>query len=181
MELPEKCELRLQDLCKGLPAITPVFGATLAEAGSVCFKDQQHQNGVELKVSGTFTATYNVYWKRVTKQMLRCWNDPEVATEHAAYGVAFLIIKDLTEYTVIERSYKGTGFDYWVGYDSDEELIFQEKARLEVSGIRNGNTTQINSRVKQKVEQVAPSDDSGLPAFIVVVEFGTPLSKVVRK
>ena len=35
--------------------------------------------------------------------------------------------------------------------------------------------------VRQKLEQVKPSDSLGLPAYIVVVEFSTPLSKVVKK
>ena len=175
-------ELVLVKLAEGLPAVTPAFGSALAEAGAICFEEQNHSNGVELKVNGTFAATYKVYWQKVTAQMLRCWNDYEVTTEHAAYGVAFLLILDLTEYTVIERRRKGDGFDYWLGKGKNEdELPFQKKARLEVSGIRRGNHSRVWARVRQKLEQVKPSDSLGLPAYIVVVEFSTPLSKVVKK
>ncbi len=174
-------ELILTQLVEGLPAVTPAFGAALAEAGAICFEEQNHPNGVELNVDGAFTATYKVYWQEVTDQMLRCWNDYEVTTEHAAYGVAFLLICDLTEYTVIERARKGTGFDFWLGKEGDEGELPLQKARMEVSGIRRGNHSLLQARVRQKLEQVKPSDSLGLPAYIVVVEFSTPLSKVVKK
>ena len=35
--------INLIDLAKGFPAITPVFGATLAEACVVCLSDLGHQ------------------------------------------------------------------------------------------------------------------------------------------
>ena len=46
--------LKLVELSKGLPGITPDFGSTLAEAGAVCFEGQNHPNGVELKLTGYF-------------------------------------------------------------------------------------------------------------------------------
>ena len=174
-------ELILTQLVEGLPAVTPAFGAALAEAGAICFEEQNHPNGVELNVDGAFTATYKVYWQKVTDQMLRCWNDYEVTTEHAAYGIAFLLICDLTEYTVIERARKGTGFDFWLGKGGNEGELPLQKARMEVSGIRRGNHSRVQARVRQKLEQVKPSDSLDLPAYIIVVEFSIPLSKVVKK
>ncbi|OQX26498.1 MAG: hypothetical protein BWK80_10175 [Desulfobacteraceae bacterium IS3] len=174
--------LKLVKLKHGLPAVTPAFGAALAEAAAVCFEDQNHSGGVRLEVDGTFKAEYSVYWEKVTKQMRSCWNDLEVTTEQAAYGVAFLLITDLTDYTIIHRSRKGTGFDYWLGKEGDkDELPFQNTARLEVSGIRKGNQSLIKTRVKDKLNQVCRSDDLRLPAYIVIVEFSNPLSKVIKK
>jgi len=182
MPAAPKQELFLMTLKQGLPAITPAYGEALAEAGAVCFEDQGHLNGVELAVSGSFTATFKIYWPEVTGQMLRCWNDEEFTTEQAAYGLSFLLIRALTEHTIIRRSRKGTGFDYWLGREGDEEsLPFQNTARLEVSGIRKGDYNKVKTRVKQKLRQVSPSDRLELPAYIVVVEFRTPLSQVVKK
>jgi hypothetical protein len=48
---------------------------------------------------------------------------------------AILLMRALTGYTVIERSRKGTGFDWWLG---TEDNLFQGKVRLEVSGILRG-------------------------------------------
>ncbi|WP_341731529.1 hypothetical protein [Microcoleus sp. EPA2] len=107
--------LNLQSLSQGLPAITPAFGAAIAEAGAICLTDEAHQPGVTLKVEGEFSTTFKLDWQPVTEQTRRCWNDEEYTTEQAAYGIAFLLILQLTNLTVIERSRKGTGFDYWLG------------------------------------------------------------------
>ena len=117
----------------------------------------------------------------ITDQMLHCYNNSKYTTEQAAYGIAFLIIQELTDYTVIERSRRGTGFDYWLGKKGDNnELPFQNAVRLEVSGIRKGDDSRIKARIKQKLEQVSPTDGT-LPAYIVVVEFSNPLAFIVKK
>jgi len=173
--------LTLTILAKGLPGITPAFGQTLAEAGAICFEDQNHSSGVEIKVDGAFQAKYQVFWQQVTDQVQRCYNDEDFATELGAYGIAFLLVLDLTDYTIIEQSRRGTGFDYWLGKALDnKELPFQNKERLEVSGIRSGDSTRVKARVNQKLKQVRLSNATGLPALIVVVEFSAPLSQIVR-
>ena len=174
-------ELRLTQLGEGLPAITSSLGAALAEACAICLHDQGHPQGIELQVRGNFTACFKLYWQPVTDQMLRCWNDEEFTTEQAAYGIAFMLVKKLTGFTVIERSRRGTGFDYWLGNEqTTNDLPFQKQVRLEVSGIRKGDDSRVRARVKQKLEQTNPSDGD-LPAYIVVVEFSKPLSVMVQK
>ena len=106
------------------------------------------------------------------------WNDLEEATQQGAYAVAILLIRALTGYTVIERSRKGTGFDWWLG---TEDNLFQGKARLEVSGILRGTMRRINSRIKARMDQTRQSDKLALTAYVVVVEFGTPRAKVVQR
>ena len=170
--------LNLNDLGEGLPAITPVFGMALAEAGGVCLESQGHVEGDQLHVIGDSNKRYSLAWPLVTEQAIRCWNDPEVTTEHGAVGVAVLLAKKEIGYAVIERSRKGTGFDYWMG---DESVIpFQGKARLEISGIRRGDSSDIKARVRQKLKQTDQSDGL-LPAYVIVVEFGSPLAEVRRK
>jgi len=171
--------LRLNDLVEGMPAITPAFGQYLAEAGAVCMESQGHMQGQLLTVRGSHSGSYSVSWPDVTEQIRRCLNDPEVATEHGAVGIAVLLTKKLLGYTVIQRSRKGTGFDYWLG--DDTELPFQNKARLEVSGIRNGDSSIVRSRVRQKRRQTDTSDETRLPAHIVVVEFGKPIAEMEQK
>ncbi|MCG8585560.1 MAG: hypothetical protein MI757_12690, partial [Pirellulales bacterium] len=69
----------------------------------------------ELEAEGDFTGAFVLLWPKVTDQMRLCWNDEEYTTEQAAYGVSLLLIQHLTDFTVIERSPRGTGFDYWLG------------------------------------------------------------------
>lgn len=164
------------------PGITDAIGNYLIEAISVCLDSEKHGNKVVLSVNGDrkFEGRYELEYAMVTDQMRRGHNDPEVATENGAYGISILLVDVNTEFTVIERSRKGTGFDYWLGFKDSHAPYFQNKARLEVSGIRHGNDSLVNSRMNTKLKQTERSDGT-LPAFISVVEFGTPKAKVVKK
>ena len=168
----------LSDLSDGLPAISPAFGEALAQAAGVCLESQSHSCGALLRIRGYRDNAYSLGWPQVTKQILRCFNDPEEATEFGAVAVAILLVKREVGYSVIERSRKGTGFDYWIGEES--ELPFARKARLEVSGIRKGTTREVNARVNEKLKQIERSGDSP-PGYVIVVEFGTPLAEVRKK
>ena len=88
-------------------------------------------------------------------------------------GIAALLAKKEIGYAVLQRSRKGTGFDYWIG--DDTPFPFQNKARLEVSGIREGNDTVVRARVRQKINQTSRTDGA-LPAYVIIVEFGRPLA-----
>lgn len=170
--------LDLGDLGHGLPAITRNFGKALAEAGGVCLESQGHVQGVQLLVRGYRNKRYPLAWPPVTDQTRRCWNDPEVATEHGAMGIAVLLAQKEIGYTVIQRSGKGTGIDYWMGEGQDVSL--EKKARLEISGIRSGSDQDVKVRIRQKLRQTDRSDGS-LPTYVIVVEFGYPLAEVQKK
>jgi hypothetical protein len=128
-------------------------------------------------VRGSYEETFVLRWPAATKAMRDSHNDEEKAAENGAYCIAALLIFDLVGYTLLLQSRKGTGFDYWLG--SKQPPYFQ--ARLEVSGINNGDESLINARVKEKLTQTNPSDDLKLPAYVVIVEFGTPQARVVKK
>ena len=170
--------LNLNDLGDGLPAITPAFGETLAQAGGACLESQGHLHGVQLQVRGDRNGRYSLEWPQVTEQILKCFNDPDEATEFGAVGVAILLAKKEIGYSVVERSRRGTGFDYWMGDES--ELPFEKKARLEISGIRKGSSRDVNARVRRKLKQVEQSGNSPA-AFVIIIEFGTPLAEVREK
>lgn len=171
--------LDLSQLGTGFPALTASAGTSLAEAAAVCLEHQGHTQRVELQVTGSYSEIVAVVRPSVTDQMRRCYADLQEATEFGACGLAILLVRAVVGYTVIERSVKGTGFDYWLGYE--DELPFQNKARLEVSGILAGDDGQITTRVKQKREQTTLTDRIALPAYIVVVEFSRPKAQVVTK
>jgi hypothetical protein len=83
-------------------------------------------------------------------------------------------------YEVVERSKKGTGFDYWLAERNSSGLLFQGLARLEVSGVLSGTSSDLSRRVSQKKKQTEVSDGL-LPAIIVVVEFGKPCATLVQR
>ncbi len=162
------------------PGITESIGRFMTEAIAVCLDSQGHKSSALLTVKGAFEGQYALEHGPVTDQMLRGHNDSEVATEYGAYGISILLIDVNTDLTVIERSRKGTGFDYWLGMKDSPAPYFQHKARLEVSGIRNGTDGAVDSRVKTKIEQTQRSAGT-LPAYIAVIEFSAPKAKVVVK
>lgn len=179
-------ELNLEILKEGFPAISKSVGAYLAEGGAYCLEAQGHKIGVVLELTGAFEEKVKLLWpEQIDNQIMRTWADTQEATEFGAIAVAILILQSFTNYTVIERSFKGTGFDYWLGlgeYNENRLPFEQRKARLEVSGIwRESKTNTIDARIEFKKQQVKKSDDLNLPVLIIVVEFRTPKSKIFRQ
>lgn len=83
--LNEPQKLVIADLAQGLPAITPSFGAALAEACAVCLEEQGHSPGVSITIDGDFSAKFELYWQPVSEQMLRCWNDEVLMCDENPY------------------------------------------------------------------------------------------------
>ena len=169
----------LNQLDEGIfSAITDKLGGALAEAGTVCLESQNHVSGVRLSARGYLEKDYSLTWTSITEQSRSAWYDDRVATEWGAVGVAVLLAKIGLGFEVLQRSRQGTGFDYWMGEHAS--LPFQNLARLEISGIRQGNDTSVKARVRQKMNQISSSGGE-LPAYVIVVEFGRPLAEVEKK
>ena len=162
------------------PGLSSAGGAYIAEAAAVCLDSRGHASGIQLPTQGHFQRAYLLRFGPVTDQERRTHADLEVATENGAYALSILIIESCTGLSVVERSRKGTGFDYWLGHGNGSDMPFVDKARLEVSGIREGGPQDIDRRVSAKLRQVSPSDGR-LSAYIVVVEFSAPVAKVAKK
>lgn len=173
-------DLNLRDLDGPAHELTPAFGAALAEAAAVCLDDQGHTSGTDLTVAGAYADTYRLRWRRSSARSRRTWQDLEVTTEHGAYGLAALLIQACANLKIVERSRKGTGFDFWLANSGDAGPLFQNKGRLEVSGIRTGDDAQVRNRTSAKVAQTTRSS-STLPTFVIVVEFSAPQSRVHRR
>lgn len=176
-----KSDVFINELEDGLPGVSPRVGARHSEACLVCFASQKHASGIEMEIQGAFDSRVVLNWNgEVTEQISKSWDERE-ATDAGACGIAFLLILRLTEFTVIERSRIGTGFDYFLG-KANAVLFDTPTARLEVSGIRQAKRkSEITRRVKEKLNQTDVSDAMALPAYVVVVEFGKPISHVVLK
>ncbi|BAZ10786.1 hypothetical protein NIES4071_26100 [Calothrix sp. NIES-4071] len=177
--------LHLKDLCQPKPerpGWSLTFGATCYDAAAVCLDDQNHPYRVPFQIDGIQETTVELQWNSIDDTVRRFNADQEVATEYGAYGIAALLMPYLTGLTIIERSIKGKGFgfDFWLGSIDNPDTLFQRKARLEVSGIRNGSDSIVQSRVKMKLEQISPSDTLS-PGYVCIVEFGTPRTRVIEK
>ncbi|MBX9681938.1 MAG: hypothetical protein K2X38_24540 [Gemmataceae bacterium] len=170
--------LDLASLALEFQHIPPECGANLALAASVALRHHKHKPGVRLQIRGDNESTFASVWNKGDASAERFFNDLDVAVENGAYAVAIVLCREVTGLSVLERSIKGTGFDWWLGHEDD---LFQSKARLEVSGILKGSRTTVNGRVAVKKKQTKRSDRTSLPAYIVVVEFSCPQAHMVKR
>ncbi|MCW3075110.1 MAG: hypothetical protein JWP69_2179 [Flaviaesturariibacter sp.] len=152
--------------------LTPAAGTNFGHAASVCLESQGHALIVDMTGEGQYLKTYATTRYDVDDQMKRTWGDEEYTTEQGAYGVAFLVASKEMNVKAIQKSRKKTGIDYWLG--TENSFLFQNKVRLEVSGIRNGTSQQLEQRFVTKMKQSERSDGTGLPALVVIVEFSNP-------
>jgi hypothetical protein len=172
--------LEIVALRNGAPGLTPALGGCLAEAASICLERAEHSQGVVMAILGDLNAWVPLSWEPTSDQMRRAWRDDDEATEFGACGIAALIVKRFRGLSIVERSVKGTGFDYWLGPEDDGHELFQRRMRLEVSGIGRGTDAEIRARVRQKERQTAQVA-SRLPAVIAVVEFASPQSRLIDR
>lgn len=176
-------EIEIEELKHGLPGLTKVWGGFLSEASSYCLECNNHQTGIDLLLSGFIDKSCKLRWSRVTSvQVVNSWNDKEELAEYGAAGIAILEIIHFTDFTVMQRSRKGTGVDYWL-CNKDEEIPFRQSARMEVSGILHGSKRDIEQRLRGKINRITKPtlEGSSLPVYIIIVEFSRPITKMVQQ
>jgi len=167
--------LDLGSLADGMPpGLSRERGAAMAQAARVCLTESQHPSPCSLTVDGGHAANLPLAFEEAGDVELRSWNDREEATQQGAYAVAILLMKRLDNLAVLERSRRGTHFDWWLG-PAGSDRLFQDKICLEVSGIRDGSEAQIRERVSQKWERFGTAASDGSNRRVVVVEYSRPL------
>lgn len=161
-----------------VPGLTQARIEDRAEAASVCLSENGHEGECQFKVRDLDSLEHRIAASLipVTQQMRQAHADLQEATEHGAEAIAFVLSLTFTPYTIVGRSRKGTGFDYWLGV---RPLDFA--ARLEISGILRGTRRDIEARIREKRRQIAKADELQLPAYICVVEFSIPSASLVQQ
>ena len=148
---------------KGLPGLSPV----------ACMHTSLHPENVSLQMSGLSHDSILLHWiDDYDEKKARTYADMQYTVEHGAVCLSVMLTTTITPYTVIERSRKGTGIDYWLG--EKDSYMFQKKARLEISGLLKGDDTDLKRRHAAKVKQTHQSDSTLTPVYVSVIEFGTP-------
>lgn len=162
---------------KHVPKLSPEIILCKGKAAAVCLQNVGKQTGVELQVNGSIVNTIGLNWLELAECDLNSYADSQETTEWGAEAIAFIVVSEFTEYQVIKRSYKGTGFDYMLA-DKGCDLFQDTQAKLEVSGIKDlKNSSDLKSRVNQKVTQ-ASQKFKNLPVLVIVTAFSTPETEV---
>jgi hypothetical protein len=169
-----------ESLKNGALGISAAYGSFLAEAASYCLHLRKHSNPVRLLLTGNYSSSGVFQWDNTAGGLSRTYADLQEGTEYGACAIAIVVAVHLIGIAHVERSAKGTGIDYWLGQGNEETGIFQRAARLEVSGIFEGSESKISARLKKKLSQTARSDRTLLPAYIAIVEFGSPETRLVK-
>ena len=159
------------------PGLSEGYARVMAEAASVCLDSQGHQSPAALEVvERSRSEMVSLLFRAVTDDLRRNHNDENRATEMGACGVAILICRHRLGHGVVAQAYQQEGIDYWIG-DVEEGRPLNRKMRLEVSGIRCGDSADIKRRFSQKRKTTAKSDGA-YPVVVMVVEFGRPQAHV---
>lgn len=174
-------QLDLDSLSTEIPVMTPGYAGYCKESCMVCLESQGHSSGVTLSVDwGGDNENLTVRWVgSADSQMKAAHHEPTTATDAGACAIALLLVRELTDYTAVQQAAIGTTVDYFLARRPlDDTLVFNHAARLEASGIREEKgTNTVSARANRRLGRL--KDDS-LPALIVIVEFASPKSKMVR-
>ncbi|MBI1355287.1 MAG: hypothetical protein GC160_13140 [Acidobacteria bacterium] len=174
--------LRLDLLSSGrIPGISIGGGAALAEAAAQCLTRAGFASRAPFELRGDISAEeieIEIEFEPPSLAVERFWADERKAIEFGAEAVAALLVEELTSWTIARRSRIGTGFDHWLvpkgGMAGD---LYQESAKLEVSGIFEAADSRLGARVRAKLQQ-ARRTRSDLVLVAMVVRFRPPTAEV---
>jgi hypothetical protein len=173
---------RFDRLKSGKLGLSPVYGSFLAEAAAYCLYRNQHHSPGSLIFTIERPEITSLLWDEVNGDLDSTWADLKEAAEYGAYAVAIVVSFQASKFPRVARcAQSGTGIDIWLSDSTDDRGIFQRSARLEVSGIFNGGQSAIKARLKQKLAQTEKSDHKRLPAYVAIVEFGSPEIRMYKR
>lgn len=178
--------LNLDILKEGLPGITKAAGNFLYEAALVALAKKGHSAGVTLQVSGEIKVEIQLVWRQeLSENEISTWKENRDAANFGAIGIALLLMNQVVGFSSFEIGTQGTGIDYWMSKEKPDAgalHMINKEARVEISGILSETPSNtLKMRVKLKKKQITASDGTGLPGWVVAVEFGTPKTIIEKK
>jgi hypothetical protein len=165
----------------GLLGVSSAYGSAAAEAAAYCLYRNQHRNPGNLVLTLKTSLITDLLWTEVGSELDSTWADLKEAAEYGAYALAIIVSVKITKFRRVARCAQSGGIDFWLTDSTDDRGIFQRSARLEVSGIFNGGRSVITARLKQKLDQTKSSDQTTLPAYVAIVEFGSPELRMQKR
>jgi hypothetical protein len=169
---------------RNMGAIGPLFAEHARHhygtCASFCFRRKRPRGPIELSIvteNGPRAILVGVY--PITKAIRATLGDDDDAVEHGAYAVALLTAARELGMRFDRRSFKGTGFDFYVTPPGrprpHPDDIFGDIWGFEVTGLMEADRGAIKSRLKRKRLQVSPATKIH-PVLIAVVEFSVPVA-----
>ncbi|MDE2749517.1 MAG: hypothetical protein OXI34_11185 [Chloroflexota bacterium] len=178
--------LDLDQLRKAIPYMSVNLADLIHEAVVMCFHHGQHRSGVACQIRDfeNILAAATIVWTKSFSDIIqRTFGETGYAVEFAAEGIACLTITEFTEYTVIERSIRHDGVDFWLASkDETGRHTFQRAARMESKGITEARyPSDIKNQLDRGIKQTKQSDHTDLPVYIIATEFSQPVIYMVQR
>jgi hypothetical protein len=149
------------------------------EAASVCLA-RHHNTPANINVSsGSKNSKHQVWFLTPDQRMLNAWANDIDTTEFGAYGVALAAVETTEGLVAMRRAETLTGADWYVVPIGEAVEDLEACHRLEVSGVNAGGLTDVEARLRQKLEQTRRGR-SNLPAIAAVVGFKEKLVLIRR-
>ena len=161
----------LHELHERHPGLTEFLCKSLAEAAEVCLY-RHHEPPVNIDVEyRDHQSSRTLNWSVPDEVAKKAHNNSNDATEDGAYSVSLAVLEVEVGLVTYGRTKTKTGADWWVGPPGGSlDLDFEDKIRLEVSGIDAGSLAQFQQRLRSKIQQTIDGN-SDTPAIAAIVEF----------
>jgi len=170
MSKPAKVKIVIYGLERRHPGLTLHLGGSYTEAASVCL-DRHHISPVTMSVScDTKQSDRVVDFEKPDSRVLKSWNNDIDTTEFGAYGMALATVEAEEKLVAVSRAHTQTGTDWYVAPKGKQLEDLEDCFRLEISGVDAGTKSDIETRLRRKIEQ-AQRGKSNLPAIASVVGF----------
>lgn len=172
-------DLDLRDFSACGPLLDRAAADAWARNASVCLRQHKQRGNIVLRFTDQAAEhRWTVGVHKIDKAMRATFADLPDATEHGAYGVALLAAARHLGATFAQRMYKGPGFDFLLyppgaAGATDPDDIFGGTWALEVSGILQGSTADVDARLRTKRKQVRRARQLQ-PTYVAIVEFSEP-------
>lgn len=165
-----KTKIVIYGLDRRHPGLTVHVGGSYTEAASVCL-GRHHASPVAVSVTcGTRQTGRTIDFAKPEPRTLKAWNNDTDTTEAGAYGVALAAVEAEEELVAVSRAETLTGADWYVAPRGEQPEDLETCFRLEVSGLDAGSKSDIEARLRKKIEQTHRGK-SNLPAIASVIGF----------
>jgi hypothetical protein len=156
------------------PALTNFVAGSYIEAARTCL-DRYHSSPKEFTVQNDGVESFaKVEWDLTDQKIQSAWANEDDATRDGAYALAIAATELLRGMVAVRRAETRTGADYYISFAGVDSADLENCFRLEVSGTSSGNKSEVNRRLKIKLEQ-ARQGNSNLPALAAIVGFRVQL------
>jgi hypothetical protein len=145
--------LRLDDLHKRHPGLTPAMARVFFEAASVCL-GRHHNSPIDFTIERESSMTEaRVDWLPISPSLRAAYANTIDATEAGAYGMCLAALDLVAGLVAIQRAETLTGADYYVAPEGSAIDDLEGAYRFEVSGVDKGRRALCDQRLRAKVKQ----------------------------